>query len=62
MTGGRPTTLTLNLKKVTAGQEADIPLKGGDIVFVQESGIRRFLYDFKNLFPGNYSIGSAAAL
>jgi polysaccharide export outer membrane protein len=59
---GETTTLTLDLKKVTAGQEADIPLKGGDIVFVQESGIRRFLYDFKNLFPGNYSIGSAAAL
>jgi polysaccharide export outer membrane protein len=58
---GETTTLTLDLKKVTAGQEADIPLKGGDIVFVQESGIRRFLYDFKNLFPVNYSLGSAAA-
>jgi polysaccharide export outer membrane protein len=57
---GGTTTLTLDLKKVTAGQEADIPLKGGDIVFVQESGIRRFLYDFKNLIPGSYSIGAAA--
>ena len=57
---GETTTLTLDLKKVTAGQEADIPLKGGDIVFVQESGIRRFLYDFRNLIPGSYSIGAAA--
>lgn len=57
---GETTTLTLDLKKVTTGKEADIPLKGGDIVFVQESGIRRFLYDFKNLFPGSYSVGAAA--
>jgi protein involved in polysaccharide export with SLBB domain len=57
---GETTTLTLDLKKVTTGMEADIPLKAGDIVFVQESGIRRFLYDFKNLFPGSYSVGAAA--
>jgi polysaccharide biosynthesis/export protein len=58
---GRTDTFTLNLKRVTAGQEPDITLKGGDIVFVQESTIRRAMYDFKNLFPGSYSFGSAAA-
>ena len=54
--------LTLNIKKVTNGQEPDIPLKGGDIVFVKESLVRRAMYDFKNLFPGNYSFGSLGAL
>jgi polysaccharide export outer membrane protein len=58
---GGTDTLTLNLKSVTAGQEPDIPLKGGDIVFVKESTIRRAMYDFKNLFPGSYSMGTAAA-
>jgi len=58
---GGTDTLTLNLKRVTAGQEPDIPLKGGDIVFVKESTIRRAMYDFKNLFPGSYSMGTAAA-
>ena len=58
---GGTDTLNLNIKKVTNGQEADIPLKGGDIVFVQESTIRRLMYDFKNLFPGSYSMGTAAA-
>jgi polysaccharide export outer membrane protein len=58
---GKPITLTLDLGKVTAGQEADIPLKENDIVFVQESGFRRFLFDFRNLMPGSYSIGSSAA-
>lgn len=53
-------TLTLDLGRVTAGKETDIPLKGGDIVFVQESKLRRYLYDFKNLIPGSYSIGAAA--
>lgn len=58
---GGTDTFSLNLKKVTAGQEADILLKGGDIVFVKESAVRRAMFDFKNLFPGNYSIGSSAA-
>jgi polysaccharide export outer membrane protein len=55
---GEITTLSLDLGRVTAGQEADIPLKENDIVTVQESGIRRFFFDFRNLMPGSYSMGA----
>jgi polysaccharide export outer membrane protein len=58
---GGTDTLALNLKDVTTGREPDIPLKGGDIVFVKESTVRRLMFDFKNLFPGSYSMGTAAA-
>lgn len=56
---GETITLNLDLGKVTAGQEADIPLKENDIVSVQESGIRRFFFDFRNLLPGSYAIGAS---
>ena len=56
---GEAVILTMDLGKVTAGQEADIPLKENDIITVQESGIRRLLYDFRNLMPGSYSLGAA---
>lgn len=58
---GKPVTLHLDLSKVTSGQEPDILLKGNDIVYVQESGLRRFLFDFRSLMPGSYSVGSSAA-
>jgi hypothetical protein len=45
---------------VTSGQNPDPPLKENDIVIVQESGFRRFLFDFKNLLPG--SIGASVPL
>jgi polysaccharide biosynthesis/export protein len=56
---GKIMTLSLDLGKVTAGKEGDIPLKENDIVYVQESGLRRFLYDFRNLMPGSYGISAA---
>jgi protein involved in polysaccharide export with SLBB domain len=58
---GAATTLQLNLGAVTTGKEPDIVLKENDIVFVQESGVRRFFYDFKNLFPGSVSAGASMA-
>lgn len=57
---GETVTLTLDLGRVTAGKQADIPLKGNDVVFVQENRIRRFLYDFRNLVPGSYGVSAAA--
>jgi polysaccharide biosynthesis/export protein len=55
---GNPTTLPLNLGQVTKGMEPDIPLRANDIVFVKESPIRRFFYDFKSMFPGSVGVGS----
>jgi hypothetical protein len=46
--------------QVTAGEEMDIVLKENDIVFVQESGFRRFLFNFKNLIPASF--GASAVL
>lgn len=58
---GEPVTLKLELDKVVSGQEPDILLKGNDLVYVQESGIKRFFYNIRSLMPGSYSVGSTAA-
>jgi len=57
---GEIITFSLDLGKVTAGKEGDIPLKENDIVYVKESGIRRLLYDFRNLVPGSYGVSAGA--
>lgn len=57
---GQRLAIPVNLKEVTSGQNPDPPLKENDIVIVQESGFRRFLFDFKNLLPG--SIGASVPL
>lgn len=54
---GERLTILVNLKGITSGQDPDPLLRENDIVFVQESGVRRFFYDFKNMFPG--SIGAS---
>jgi len=54
---GQRQTLTANISKITKGTEVDLPLKDSDIVFVHESGIRRFLFDFKTFTPGNVGMG-----
>lgn len=48
---------SVNLKGITSGHETDPLLKENDIVFVQESGFRRFFFDFKNMFPGSVGFG-----
>lgn len=58
---GETVTFNLDLGRVTAGQEQDISLKGNDIVFVQESGVRRFFFDLRNLLPGSYGVTASAA-
>jgi polysaccharide export outer membrane protein len=53
-------TIPVNLKEVTSGGEPDPVLKPNDIVFVQESGVRRFFFDIRNLLPGNVGMGMTA--
>lgn len=54
---GERLIIPVNLDGVTSGSDLDPPLKGNDIVFVAESGYKRFLYNFKNLMPGAFSFG-----
>jgi protein involved in polysaccharide export with SLBB domain len=49
---GQRQTIPINLASITKGAEPDVPLKENDIVFVHESGARRFLFDFKMFMPG----------
>ena len=57
---GQRQIIPVNLAKITKGNEEDLPLKENDIVYVQESGVRRFLFDFKMLMPGSVSVSPAA--
>jgi polysaccharide export outer membrane protein len=57
---GQRQTIPVNLAEITKGNEEDVALKENDIVYVQESGIRRFLFDFKMLMPGSVSVSPAA--
>jgi len=57
---GRRTTYTVDLLQVTKGKSEDIALQENDIVYAHESGVRRFLFDVKSLFPG--SVGLAPAI
>jgi polysaccharide export outer membrane protein len=59
---GQRQTIPVNFAQITQGNEADLPLKENDIVYVQESGVRRFLFDFKMLLPGSVSVSPAAFL
>ncbi|MEM5789627.1 MAG: polysaccharide biosynthesis/export family protein, partial [Syntrophobacteraceae bacterium] len=50
---GRRTAIPIDLGQITSGRASDLPLVENDIVVVHESGIRRFLYDVKQFFPGS---------
>lgn len=54
---GQRQTIPVNLASITKGSEPDVPLKENDIIFVHESGMRRFLFDFKMFTPGNVGMG-----
>jgi polysaccharide export outer membrane protein len=56
---GERLTLPVNLKNITEGQESDPLLKPNDIIFVHESGLRRFLFDVRNFIPGSVGLGAA---
>ncbi|MFI5329500.1 MAG: SLBB domain-containing protein [Desulfobaccales bacterium] len=54
---GQRIDLKYNLKNVIQAGGAEVLVKQNDIIFVEESGIRRALYDFKNLSPlGQFSV------
>lgn len=49
---GQRQTIPVNLASITKGAEPDVLLKENDIIVVHESGVRRFLFDFKMFLPG----------
>jgi len=58
---GQRIDLKYNLKQVIQEGGPDPLVKQNDIIFVEESGIKRFLTDFKNLSPiGQFSVPMAA--
>jgi protein involved in polysaccharide export with SLBB domain len=59
---GQRTRIPIDLSRVTAGENVDVPLKENDIVFVQESGLKRFLFNFKALLPGSMGMGASVPL
>jgi polysaccharide export outer membrane protein len=54
---GERVALEVNLKGIVSGRQPDPVLKENDIVFVHESGFRRFFYDFRNMVPGSIGMG-----
>jgi polysaccharide export outer membrane protein len=59
---GQRQTIPVNIASITKGTEPDVPLKENDIVYVHESGIRRFLFDLKMFNPGAMGMGVPAML
>jgi polysaccharide export outer membrane protein len=55
---GHRTTIPVDLSQIETGEINDVPLKENDIVFVQESGFKKFLYTFRNLNPIPISAGA----
>jgi polysaccharide biosynthesis/export protein len=53
---GKRIDLKYNLKSVIHKGEAEASVKQNDIIFVEESGVRRFFYDIKNMVPGQLTI------
>lgn len=48
---GSPTSIKANLNSIIARNEPDIPIKGSDVVMVNESPVKMALYLFKSLIP-----------
>jgi polysaccharide export outer membrane protein len=48
---GSPISIKANLKSIIAKNEPDIPLKGSDVVMVNESAVKKALYLFRSLIP-----------
>jgi polysaccharide export outer membrane protein len=53
---GQRVTIPVNLARVKSGQDPDPLLKENDVIFVAESGLKRFLYNFKSLNPGSMGL------
>jgi polysaccharide biosynthesis/export protein len=48
---GTPISIKTNLKSIMNKNEPDIPIKGSDVVMVNESAVKKALYLFKSLVP-----------
>jgi polysaccharide biosynthesis/export protein len=48
---GSPISIKANLNSIIARNEPDIPIKGSDVIIVNESVIKKALYLFKTLIP-----------
>lgn len=48
---GSPISIKTNLNSIMAQNEPDIPIKGSDVVMVNESAVKKALYLFKSLIP-----------
>ena len=56
---GRPTRIEANLKDITAGKEADIPVKNNDVIVANEGELKTRLWVIRQILPipsGGYSI------
>jgi polysaccharide export outer membrane protein len=56
---GRPVKIEADLKQITSGKEADIPVKNNDTIVVVEGEIKKKLWVIRQLLPipsGGYSI------
>lgn len=53
---GQRQTIPVDLGQVTKGMASDVALQENDIVFVHESGVRRFFFDLKQFFPGSVGL------
>ncbi|MFZ2446359.1 MAG: polysaccharide biosynthesis/export family protein [Syntrophobacteraceae bacterium] len=58
---GQRQTLPIDLGQITKGAQEDVALKSNDIVYVHESGTRRFFFDLKMFLPTG-SIGTVPGL
>jgi polysaccharide export outer membrane protein len=48
---GSPITINTNLSSIMARSEPDVPIKGSDVIMVNESMVKKALYLFKSLIP-----------
>jgi len=53
---GQRQTIPVDLGQITTGKTGDVALQENDIVFVHESGVRRFFLDIKQFFPGSVGL------
>ncbi len=53
---GEQTNFSVNLSDTLTGRKQDILVQENDIVFAHESGMRRILFNIKNLMPGAFSL------
>jgi polysaccharide export outer membrane protein len=59
---GQSQKIPVNLKGVMAQKEPDVILKEGDVVYVPESVVRKFLTDIRTLVGAGMSVGYTVAI